>query len=86
MDPDTHERIGEWYKVKGTHTLPCSAISHADALPKKRVILLWKPPKDRAKGEVIFVATVLEHFGEYYSGLVAGIPPSHDEHEESYDD
>ncbi|CAL1277311.1 unnamed protein product [Larinioides sclopetarius] len=86
MDPDTHERIGEWYKVKGTHTLPCSAISHADALPKKRVILLWKPPKDRAKGEVIFVATVLENFGEYYSGLVAGIPTSNDEHEESYDD
>ncbi|GIY85024.1 reelin domain-containing protein [Caerostris darwini] len=86
MDPDTHERIGEWYKVKGTSTLPCSAISHADPLPKKRVILLWKPPKDR-QGEVIFVATVLQHFAEYYSGIVAGIPPSHDEDEEqdSYD-
>ncbi|GFX12040.1 reelin domain-containing protein [Trichonephila clavipes] len=85
MDPDTHERIGEWYKVKGTSTLPCSAISHADPLPKKRVILLWKPPKDRPKGDVIFVATVLEHYGEYYSGIVAGIPPSHDEEEDPYD-
>lgn len=55
MDPDSHERIGSWYRVKGTKTLPCSAISHADPLPKKRVILLWKPPKDRPKGEVIFV-------------------------------
>ncbi|XP_054709167.1 putative defense protein 3 [Uloborus diversus] len=76
MDPETHERIGDWYKVKGTHTLPCSAISHADPLPKKRVILLWKPPKDRPKGEVIFVATVLQSYDSYYSGIVAGIPPS----------
>ncbi|XP_035230646.1 reelin domain-containing protein 1-like [Stegodyphus dumicola] len=84
MDPDTHERIGHWYKVKGTKTLPCSAISHGDPLPKKRVILLWKPPKDRPKGEVIFVATVLQSYGNYYSGIVAGIPPS-EEHEDEHE-
>nr|XP_015907146.2 ferric-chelate reductase 1-like [Parasteatoda tepidariorum] len=79
IDPNTHERIGDWVKIKGTKTLPCSAISHGDPYAKKKVILMWKPPKDRPKGEVIFMATVLKSYGEYYSGIVAKIPPNENE-------
>ncbi|XP_067133746.1 putative defense protein 1 [Centruroides vittatus] len=73
VDPHTGERIGNWIKGKGTGILPCAAITHSDGRDKKHVILIWTPPKDKAEGNVVFVATVLRSKSLYYTGQVAGL-------------
>lgn len=73
IDPHTGERIGNWIKGKGTGTLPCAAITHTDGRDKKHVILIWAPPENKTKGNVIFVATILRSKSLYYTGQVAGI-------------
>jgi len=73
VDPGTHKRIGAFAPVKGTHTIPCAAATHADAKPKNRVTLLWLPPKDH-EGSVVFMATIVKSFGQYWTGVVAQVP------------
>ncbi|XP_018496536.1 putative defense protein 1 [Galendromus occidentalis] len=74
IDPDTHKRIGRFQEVTGTQPLPCSAITHSDGQLKKRVSLLWVPPNDIPKGNVIFMATVVKSYSNYYAGLIAAVP------------
>ncbi|KAL1451229.1 hypothetical protein MTO96_006288 [Rhipicephalus appendiculatus] len=50
MDPRTQKRIGSFLKVKGTHPVSCSAVTHNDAHPKSHVSLLWLPPPEPARG------------------------------------
>ncbi|KAF8767833.1 hypothetical protein HNY73_020724 [Argiope bruennichi] len=33
--------------------------------------MLWQPPTDRKRGEVLFMGTILESFSSYYSGQIA---------------
>ncbi|KAH6946589.1 hypothetical protein HPB50_014145 [Hyalomma asiaticum] len=74
MDPRTQKRIGSFLKVKGTHPVSCSAVTHNDAHPKSHVSLLWLPPQNQPEGEVVFMATVVESYARYYTGLVAAVP------------
>ena len=74
IDPDTHKRIGRFQEVKGTQPLPCSAVTHSDGQLKKRVSLLWVPPTDVPKGNVVFMATVVKSYSNYYANLIASVP------------
>ncbi|XP_077561331.1 ferric-chelate reductase 1-like [Haemaphysalis longicornis] len=74
MDPRTQKRIGSFLKVKGTHPVTCSAVTHNDAHPKSHVSLLWLPPQNTPEGEVVFMATVVESYSRYFTGLVAAVP------------
>jgi hypothetical protein len=70
VDPKTGHRIGSWAKVKGTETLPCSAITHTNNKSKKYAAFLWMPPPHE-QGYVTFVATIVQSFAKYYTNLVA---------------
>lgn len=54
-DPVTQKRIGRFLKVKGTHPVSCSAVTHNDAHPKSHVSLLWLPPQNVPEGDVVFM-------------------------------
>ncbi|KAG0430006.1 hypothetical protein HPB47_023090, partial [Ixodes persulcatus] len=56
MDPVTQKRIGTFLKVKGTHPVSCSAVTHNDAHPKSHVSLLWLPPQNVPEGDVVFMS------------------------------
>lgn len=73
-DPVTQKRIGRFLKVKGTHPVSCSAVTHNDAHPKSHVSLLWLPPQNVPEGDVVFMATVVQSYSRYYTGLVAAVP------------
>ncbi|GIY56657.1 hypothetical protein CEXT_769761 [Caerostris extrusa] len=53
--------------------VPCSAVTHTDGRPKVMATMLWQPPENRKRGEVLFLATILESFSSYYSGQIASI-------------
>ncbi|KFM78581.1 putative ferric-chelate reductase 1, partial [Stegodyphus mimosarum] len=74
LDADTHERTGTFLEANGMQPVPCSAVTHTDGRPKLMATMLWQPPKDKKSGEVIFLATILESFSIYYSGIVASVP------------
>ncbi|GFT57285.1 putative ferric-chelate reductase 1 [Nephila pilipes] len=73
LDADTHERIGTFLDASGMEAVPCSAVTHTDGRPKIMATMLWQPPEDRKRGEVIFLATILESFSSYYTGQIATI-------------
>ncbi|GFR02695.1 reelin domain-containing protein, partial [Trichonephila clavata] len=73
LDADTHERIGKFLDATGMESVPCSAVTHTDGRPKIMATMLWQPPDDRKRGEVLFLATILESFSSYYSGQIATI-------------
>ncbi|XP_055937334.1 reelin domain-containing protein 1-like [Argiope bruennichi] len=71
LDADTHERIGSFLDATGMEAVPCSAVTHTDGRPKIMATMLWQPPTDRKRGEVLFMGTILESFSSYYSGQIA---------------
>ncbi|GIY44760.1 putative ferric-chelate reductase 1 [Caerostris darwini] len=73
LDADTHERIGTFLDASGMEAVPCSAVTHTDGRPKVMATMLWQPPENRKRGEVLFLATILESFSTYYSGQIASI-------------
>ncbi|OQR72607.1 defense protein l(2)34Fc-like [Tropilaelaps mercedesae] len=77
IDPATHKRIGRFEKVKGTHPVACSAVTHSDGQLKQRVSLIWVPPHDIPHGNVIFMATVVKRYSVYYSNLIAAVPTAY---------
>ncbi|XP_022701450.1 putative defense protein 1 [Varroa jacobsoni] len=77
IDPTTHKRIGRFQAVKGAHPVACSAITHSDGQLKQRVSLIWVPPHDVPHGNVIFMATVVKSYSNYYSNLIAAVPAAY---------
>ncbi|GFU74102.1 reelin domain-containing protein [Trichonephila clavipes] len=73
LDADTHERIGTFLDATGMESVPCSAVTHTDGRTKIMATMLWQPPDDRKRGEVLFLATILESFSSYYTGQIATI-------------
>ncbi|XP_064457505.1 uncharacterized protein LOC135368266 [Ornithodoros turicata] len=74
IDPATSRRIGTFLRVKGTHPVKCSAVTHNDNQPKSHVSLLWLPPDNVPEGNVVFMATVVNSYSRYYTGLIASVP------------
>lgn len=64
-------------QVKGAHPVACSAITHSDGQLKQRVSLIWVPPHDVPHGNVIFMATVVKSYSNYYSNLIAAVPAAY---------
>lgn len=73
LDAETHQRLGSWMESRGMDVLPCSGVTHSDGRPKLSATLVWEPPPEQKKGEVIFMGTILESFSSYYSGLLASV-------------
>ena len=53
-DVNSNDWIGKWTETQNTTIHPeCSAITHADPMPKQQAILLWQAPHD-SQGRVYF--------------------------------
>ncbi|XP_050034881.1 putative ferric-chelate reductase 1 homolog [Dermacentor andersoni] len=70
FNPQTREVIGEFLGGPGTHVIPqCSAITHENNRNKKAATLNWKAPLN--SGPVMFRATVVKSFTEFYANLLS---------------
>ncbi|CAM1308156.1 Uncharacterised protein g4764 [Pycnogonum litorale] len=78
IDPKTHKRIGKWLHTEGTQQLPCVAVTHTNAKPKRSVTVYWQPPYSHS-GDVVFQASVVKHYAAYFPGLIARVPQKGDE-------
>ncbi|KAG8186542.1 hypothetical protein JTE90_020845 [Oedothorax gibbosus] len=58
LNADTHERLGEFLSARGMEPVPCSAVTHSDGRPKVMASMVWQPPPDMKRGEVIFACTI----------------------------
>lgn len=65
------EPIGKFLPGKGLKTLDsCSAVTHSDREAKKTATLVWEAPSDlKAKEAVMFKATVVQKFDEFYMNI-----------------
>ncbi|XP_077483626.1 putative defense protein [Amblyomma americanum] len=71
FNPQTREVIGEFLGGPGTHVIPqCSAITHENNRNKKAATLNWKAPAGNS-GPVMFRATVVKSFTEFYANLLS---------------
>lgn len=46
-----------------------SGVTHVDRNQKNGVSLLWVPPKDLGAGKVVFVATIVQDFSNFWVGI-----------------
>ncbi|KAH9368796.1 hypothetical protein HPB48_012441 [Haemaphysalis longicornis] len=71
FNPQTREVIGEFLGGPGVHVVPqCSAITHENNRNKKAATLNWKAPLGNS-GPVMFRATVVKSFTEFYANLLS---------------
>lgn len=71
FNPQTREVIGEFLGGPGVQLVPqCAAITHENNRNKKAATLNWRAPLG-ASGPVMFRATVVKSYNEFYANLLS---------------
>ncbi|CAN7940941.1 hypothetical protein HPB47_024916 [Ixodes persulcatus] len=71
FNPQTREVIGEFLGGPGVQLVPqCSSITHENSRNKKAATLNWKAPHGTS-GPVMFRATVVKSYSEFYANLLS---------------
>ena len=72
------EPVGKFLAGKGLKLLDsCSAVTHSDKEAKKTATLVWEAPADlKAKEAVMFKATVVHKFDQFYMNIKSTVGSS----------
>jgi len=77
VDINTNQPIGLFEAGRGLKVIDsCSSVTHSDRRGKRAATLVWDAPRDSNPGQVIFKATVVQKFSDFWTGIESDVNPN----------